>query len=107
MNERLASGQRGRFTPAELLAALTAHASLGWPDAGRLAAGARADLVAVRLDTVRTAGTDPGQVLLAATAADVDTVVVGGDVVVEGGRHRLGDVGGLLAASIGALWSAG
>jgi formiminoglutamate deiminase len=107
MNERLASGQRGRFAPAGLLAALTAHGSLGWPDAGRLAAGAVADLVAVRLDTVRTAGTDPGQVLLAATAADVDTVVVGGEVVVEGGRHRLGDVGGLLAMSIGAIWSAG
>ena len=107
MNERLASGQRGRFAPAELLAAVTAHASLGWPDAGRLAAGSLADLVAVRLDTVRTAGIDPGQVLLAATAADVDTVVVGGDVVVEAGRHRLGDVGRLLAWSIGALWSTG
>jgi formiminoglutamate deiminase len=104
MDERLASGQRGRFTPDELFAALTAHASLGWPDAGRLAAGAAADLVAVRLDTVRTAGTDPAQVLLAATAADVDTVVAGGDIIVSGGRHRLGDVGRLLAAAIGPLW---
>jgi formiminoglutamate deiminase len=104
MNERLASGQRGRFAPAELLTALTAHASLGWPDAGRLAAGAAADLVAVRLDTVRTAGTDPGQVLLAATAADVDTVVAGGEVIVSGGQHRLGDVGHLLGTAIDALW---
>jgi len=104
MNERLAGGPRGRFTPGELLAALTAHGSLGWPDAGRLAAGAAADLVAVRLDTVRTAGIDPGQVLFAATAADVDTVIAGGDVIVSGGRHRLGDVGRLLGTAVGALW---
>jgi formiminoglutamate deiminase len=104
MDERLASGQRGRFAPADLLAALTAHASLGWPDAGRLAAGARADLVAVRLDTARTAGADPAQVLFAATAADIDTVVAGGEVVVSGGCHRLGDVGRLLGAAIEPLW---
>ena len=48
----------------------------------------------------------PGQVLLTATAADVDTVV-GGDVIVTGGRHRLGDAGRLLALSIDKLWSAG
>lgn len=106
MDERLASGQRGRFTPEELLSALTAHASLGWPDAGRLAVGARADLVAVRLDTVRTAGTDPAQVLLAATSADVDTVLVDGDVIVSAGRHRLGDIGQLLSSATADLWSA-
>jgi len=103
MHERLATGERGRFRPAELLAALTNHDPLGRPDAGRLAVGAPADLVAVRLDTVRTAGTDPAQVLYAATAADVDTVLVDGRPTVEGGVHRLGDVGALLAAAIGAL----
>jgi cytosine/adenosine deaminase-related metal-dependent hydrolase len=103
MHERLANGERGRFRPSELLAALTNHAPLGRPDAGRLAVGAPADLVAVRLDTVRTAGADPAQVLYAATAADVDTVVVDGRPVVEGGAHRLGDVGPLLATAIGAL----
>jgi formiminoglutamate deiminase len=104
MHERLASGERGRFSPADLLAALTGHGALGNPDAGRLAAGAPADLVAIRTDTVRTAGCDPAQVLLAATAADVDTVVVAGHVVVEGGRHRLGDVGALLRDAIEPLW---
>jgi formiminoglutamate deiminase len=104
MHERLASGERGRFTPGALLEALTAHRALGWPDAGRLEPGARADLVAVRLDTPRTAGADPAQVVLAASAADVDTVVVDGRVVVTGGRHVLGDVGALLAAAIGPLW---
>jgi formiminoglutamate deiminase len=104
MHERLASGERGRFTPDDLLAALTAHAALGHPDAGALAVGARADLVAVRTDTVRTAGCDPAQILLAATAADVDTVVVDGRVVVSGGTHVLGDVAALLQKSIGVLW---
>jgi len=104
MHERLASGERGRFTPADLLTALTAHGALGWPDAGRLEPGARADLVAVRLDTPRTAGADPAQVLLAASAADVDTVVVDGRVVVRGGRHVLGDVGRLLQEAIVPLW---
>jgi formiminoglutamate deiminase len=104
---RLASGERGCFAPAALLEALTAHAALGWPDAGRLASGMRADLVAVRLDTPRTAGVDPAQVVLAATAADVDTVVVDGRTVVEGGRHKLGDVGALLRAAIAPLWRDG
>ena len=104
MHERLASLERGRLAPADLLAAATAHESIGWPDAGRLEVGARADLVAVRDDTVRTAGADPAQLLLAATAADVDTVVVDGRVVVRDGRHHLGDVGGMLADAIGPLW---
>ena len=42
--------------------------------------------------------------LLAATAADVDTVLVDGRVVVSGGRHVLGDVGALLQAAIAPLW---
>ena len=104
MHERLATLQRGRFSPEELVSALTNHAAIGWPDAGRIEVGARADLVAVRLDSVRTAGVLPEQVVLAASAADVDTVVVGGRVVVEGGRHRLGDVAALLRQSIAPLW---
>ena len=69
------------------------HASLGDPTGGRIAVGAPADLVAVRTDTPRTAGADPAQLVLVAGSADVDTVVVGGVVRVEGGRHVLGDVG--------------
>jgi formiminoglutamate deiminase len=104
-SERLATGERGRFRPAELVDALTVegHRALGWPDAGRLAPGRRADLVAVRLDTPRTAGCAPGQVVMAAGAADVHTVVVDGRVVVSAGRHVLGDVGRLLATAIDAL----
>jgi formiminoglutamate deiminase len=95
MHERLRSGERGRFPPGALLAMLNPEG---------LAPGAPADLVAVRTDTVRTAGVDPAQILLAATAADVDTVVVGGQVVVDRGRHRLGDVAALLRAAIEPLW---
>jgi len=104
MHERLSSLQRGRFTPDELLSAATGHASLGWPDAGRLEVGARGDLVAVRLDTRRTAGSVPEQVILSASAADVDTVVVDGVVVVSDGQHVLGDVGELLRKAIQPLW---
>jgi formiminoglutamate deiminase len=104
MHERLATLHRGRFSPEQLLTAATRHDSLGWTDAGALAVGGRADLVAVRTDTARTAGADPAQILLAATAADVDTVVVDGQPVVSGGRHRLGDVGALLGAAIEPLW---
>jgi formiminoglutamate deiminase len=106
LNDRLASLQRGRFSPDALVDSLTraGHASLGWPDAGQLAAGQRADLVAVRLDTVRTAGALPEQLVLVAGAADVDTVLVGGRRVVSGGRHILGDVAGLLADAIAPLW---
>jgi cytosine/adenosine deaminase-related metal-dependent hydrolase len=104
MHERLQSRRRGRFTAPQLLEMLAGHDRIGWPDAGRLETGRRADLVAVRLDTVRTAGADPAQVVFAASAADVDTVLVDGHVVVEGGRHRLGDIGRLLDAAIEAAW---
>ena len=80
LDERLRSLRRGNFDGAALLRAATVdgHASLGWPEAGRIAAGAPADLVSIRLDTARTAGIDPAQVVFAATAADIDTVVVSG-----------------------------
>jgi len=104
MHERLESLQRGRFRPDELLSAATRHESLGWGDAGWLEPGSRADLVAVRLDSRRTAGSAPGQIMLTASAADVDTVVVDGRVVVSGGEHRLGDVGMLLQKAIQPLW---
>jgi formiminoglutamate deiminase len=106
MHERLVTGERGCFRPAELVDALTVdgHRALGWYDAGRIAPGQRADLVAVRSDSPRTAGCAPAQLLMAAGAADVHTVVVDGRVVVSDGQHVLGDVGRLLAAAIDPLW---
>ena len=107
MHERLMSHERGRKQPPELVTALTdnGHRSLGWDDAGRIEVGMRADLVAVRLDTVRTVGSLPDQILLSAFAADVDTVVVDGRIVVSGGAHRSFDVAQELHTSIQQVWS--
>ena len=105
-SERLETGERGRFRPAELVDALTVdgHRALGWPEAGRIAVGQRADLVAVHMDSPRTAGCAPDQLVMAAGAADVHTVVGDGRIVVSDGQHVLGDVGRLLSAAIEPLW---
>jgi formiminoglutamate deiminase len=92
MNERLASETRGHFPAASLVAAAANHAALGWHDAGSLAPGRRADLVAVALDSVRTAGARPEQAIFAATGADVTHVISGGRRIVADGRHTLVDV---------------
>jgi len=106
MHARLSSGRRANHRTAELLAmgSGSGYRSLGWPDGGRIEAGALADFVVVRLDSVRLAGTGLDQaaaVLFAATAEDVDTVIVGGDVVVSGGAHTSIDVAGEFARILG------
>jgi formiminoglutamate deiminase len=110
LGERLASQERGHFTAVELATAATeaGHASLGWADAGALAAGALADFVTVSLDTARTAGaraaTALESVIFAATAADVVSLVVGGRDVVTDGRHVLvDDVPGALSVAIATV----
>ncbi|MFC0508335.1 formimidoylglutamate deiminase [Micromonospora costi] len=107
LDERLRTRRRGHFAAADLMTAATAagHAALGWTDAGRLAVGARADLVTVRLDTARTAGVPPVGAFFAATAADVTTVVVDGRTVVADGRHRTVDVPAELRATIAEVTS--
>jgi formiminoglutamate deiminase len=105
LDERLATRARGHFNAGELLLAATNHASLGWADAGRIAAGALADLVTVRLDSTRTAGApaSPEAVVFAATAADVTHVVAAGRVLVRDGDHQLiPDVGRELATAVAA-----
>ena len=96
--------RQGRFGTHGWLSAAPRHESLGWHDAGRLDVGARADLVAVRLDSRRTAGSAPEQIMLTASGADVDTVMVDGRPLVAGGQHVLGDVGMLLQRAIEPLW---
>jgi len=98
LDERLASGERGHHTAAALLRAASedGHACLGWPDAGRIAPGARADLVTVSLAGVRLAGTAPENavdaVVFAAGAPDVRHVLVDGREIVRDGRHGTIDV---------------
>jgi formiminoglutamate deiminase len=105
MHERLASNERGRFTPEELLDAASAsgYHSLGWPDAGTIDEGRLADFVVVRTDTVGTAGSRAGQILYSATRSDVDRVVVGGRTIVEGGHHVLGDVAPMLVKALSSV----
>ncbi|MGH3280830.1 MAG: hypothetical protein ACRDNW_17065, partial [Trebonia sp.] len=99
--ERLSARSRGRFSPAELDAArssggyraLGLHSDLpngdlpnsGLPNSG-LRVGAPADLIEVDAGSVRTAGACLAQLPLAATAADVTRVFVGGELVA---RHGL------------------
>jgi formiminoglutamate deiminase len=109
LDERLVSGVRGGQSAAELLRAATAEGcrSIGWPAAGRIEAGALADLVTVSLDGVRLAGTRPehalDSVVFAASAADVRDVMVGGEFVVRDGTHLGLDVAAELDAAIGRL----
>ena len=102
MHERLLTNERDRFSANDLLlaASFNGYRALGWSDGGHLSKGALADFVTVRTDTVNTAGSAPDQIIYSCVASDVSTVVVGGEVVVSDGRHRIGDVGRLLGLAI-------
>ena len=106
MNERLSTNERGRFRTDELVRVATANGyrSLGWFGGGVIAEGALADFVVVRDDTIRTIGSRAGQIVYTATGADVATVVIGGQVVVDRGEHqRLGSVAPLFRDAFDAL----
>jgi formiminoglutamate deiminase len=109
LDERLESGIRGGHSAVELLRAATEHgaAGIGWPEAGRIVPRALADLVTVRLDGVRLAGTSADHalesVVFAAGAGDVRDVVVGGEFVVRDGAHLGLDVAAELSEAIAGL----
>ncbi|WP_353648363.1 formimidoylglutamate deiminase [Nakamurella sp. A5-74] len=101
--ERLRTGRRGTVDPGDLLTAATVHShrSIG-SGAGVIAVGHPADLVCVRTDSARTAGSELHQLLMAATAADVVQVLVGGRILARDGVHTaLGDPGPRLATVLG------
>ena len=109
LNQRLRLEERGIHHAAEILVMATSrgHESLGWPDAGRIEVGARADLTTIKLDSVRLAGstkaTAAEAVVFAAGAADVSHVVVDGRVIVAEGQHQTIDTARELTAAIADL----
>jgi formiminoglutamate deiminase len=107
LDERLASRTRGSIAPDRLLRAATfdGHRAIGWAEAGELVLGARADFVAVQMDSIRTAGggATVQNVVFAATAPDVTDVVVDGHTVVVDRRHVTVDVEAELASTISDL----
>lgn len=96
LHERLVTGTRGRVSVPEMLDALTNHAPIGWNDAGRIAGGARADLVTIDLGSVRLAGLDTDHMLAGAVhsalAVDVRSVTIDGVDRVSDGQYLAGDV---------------
>ncbi|WP_197040281.1 formimidoylglutamate deiminase [Mycobacterium sp. URHB0044] len=111
LDERLARRERGIITAERLLNAATIDGqhALGWTDAGTLTVGARADFVAVNLNSIRTAGGAAAAetVVFAATAADVTDVIVDGRTVVADGRHLgVDDPAAQLAEAISGLMDA-
>ncbi|HXR69921.1 formimidoylglutamate deiminase [Actinocrinis sp.] len=111
LDERLRTERRGHWPSTDLIDAATAagQESLGWSSAGRLHSGELADFTTVGLDSIRLTGTAldvaAESVIYAATAADVRHVVVGGQVIVRDGIHRLVDEPARrLGAAISALY---
>lgn len=104
--ERLGTGQRGRFSPQELLRAATdgATQSMATPIAAALQAGSVCDLMVIDPASTRTAGSRPLQLAFSATASDVTQVVIAGEMVASHGVHQsLGSPGSLLTAALKGL----
>ena len=87
---RVSAGDPGALLPMTALRMATANGArqLGRADLGRLAPGAAADVVLVRLDTLHaTPMVDPAAALVyGAGPADVHTVIVDGRLLLEGGK---------------------
>lgn len=99
-HQRLVSGKRDGFMPAELMAIMTLQGqrAAGWPECGVIAEGRAADFIAIDTASPRTAGARPDSLPLVATGADVEDVVVAGRHVVAGHQHRDGEPAQAIAA---------
>jgi cytosine/adenosine deaminase-related metal-dependent hydrolase len=88
------SASAGLSTDVFRMATIGGADALGRADLGRLCAGAKADIVTVRIDTPKAAPLyDPFKFLVhAATGDDVDTVIVDGRTIVDRGVVRTIDV---------------
>lgn len=104
-HERLASHERGHFSPARLLEIAGFGPCIGERASG-LRRGAPANLIAIDDASARTAGATGAGIVMAASAADVTDVVVRARHVVSEARHELGDVGELLSCVLEELWQA-
>ena len=102
LNHRLKTGVRGTHDAVSLLRAATVNGqrSLGWHECEGIRPGEMADFVSLGRDSVRMAGSRPEGALeaavFAASAADVHSVVVGGEVIVDAGKHARFDVASAL-----------
>ena len=85
MQERLRSLRRGRFSMPELGTAMSAAGYRSLGHAAPLTVGGPLDLVEIDTGSVRTVGAEMEQILLCATASDVQRVIVGGRVVATAG----------------------
>jgi len=104
MQDRLRSERRGRFTLGELSRALAADGYRSLGHAAPATVGGPLDLVEIEARSVRTLGAEPEQLLLCATASDVQRVIVGGRLVAQDGVLASGESpGDLLASALGDL----
>ncbi len=108
---KVTAGKADVANSPELIDAVTARAAdaIGRPDLGRIAPGATADLTVVDMsDPMLQPVYDPRRGLVAlANRANVDMVMVDGDMRVAGGRYIGGDEAAIAAAgaaAIGRIW---
>jgi cytosine/adenosine deaminase-related metal-dependent hydrolase len=105
--ERVAASdqQTMAFRPSELMRTVTADAaaSLGWRDGGLIASGQLADIVTVgtsRIGQPAPSGDMLEHALRYASSADITHVAIGGQLIVNNGQHRLGNVGELVQQAV-------
>jgi formiminoglutamate deiminase len=91
LHQRLETGRRGVFAPADMLKAATIGGSRSLGFGGGLRQGEPADFMVVDVDSPRLAGFDLAngldEVVFAATNADVRDLFVGGRQIVTNGSH--------------------